>query len=78
MIKSFKIQSFITLLMFLLILVNIQELVPSPPFVTMVLSSSSKPLPFVTAAISLMSFQNSVSFCFFILILTLWFPPEKL
>ncbi|EEC66579.1 hypothetical protein OsI_32774 [Oryza sativa Indica Group] len=36
-----------------------EELVPSPPFVTMVLSSSSKPLPFVTAAISLMSFQNS-------------------
>ncbi|XP_040384027.1 uncharacterized protein LOC102721481 isoform X2 [Oryza brachyantha] len=36
-----------------------EELVPCPPFVTMILSSSSKPLPFITAAISLMSIQNS-------------------
>ncbi|KAF0930438.1 hypothetical protein E2562_032778 [Oryza meyeriana var. granulata] len=36
-----------------------EELVPSPPFVTMILSSSSKPLPFIPTAISLMSFQNS-------------------
>jgi hypothetical protein len=34
---------------------------PVAPFVTMVLSSSSKPFPFVTATISAMSFQNSVS-----------------
>ncbi|KAG8095470.1 hypothetical protein GUJ93_ZPchr0012g19950 [Zizania palustris] len=37
-----------------------EELAPNPPFVTMVLSSS-KPFPFVTTAISLICFQNSVS-----------------
>ncbi|KQJ96095.1 uncharacterized protein LOC100837705 isoform X4 [Brachypodium distachyon] len=39
---------------------NLPEgLMPVPPFVTMVLSSSLKPFPFVAAAISSMSFQNS-------------------
>ncbi|XP_051206671.1 uncharacterized protein [Lolium perenne] len=36
-----------------------EEFMPVAPFVTMVLSSSSKPFPFVTATISAMSFQNS-------------------
>jgi hypothetical protein len=36
-----------------------EELMPVAPFVTLVFSSSSKPFPFVTAAISSMSSQNS-------------------
>ncbi|CAM0911170.1 unnamed protein product [Alopecurus aequalis] len=36
-----------------------EELMPVAPFVTMVLSSSSRPFPFITAAISSMSVQNS-------------------
>ncbi|TVU31165.1 hypothetical protein EJB05_22840, partial [Eragrostis curvula] len=36
-----------------------EDLMPHPPFVTMVLSSSLKPFSFVTALISLMSSQNS-------------------
>ncbi|XP_048540938.1 uncharacterized protein LOC125520147 [Triticum urartu] len=36
-----------------------EDLMPVAPFVTLVLSSSLKPLPFITATISSMSFQNS-------------------
>jgi len=36
-----------------------EELMPVAPFVTLVFSSSSKPFPFVTAAISSMSSHNS-------------------
>ncbi|KAI4976566.1 hypothetical protein ZWY2020_050173 [Hordeum vulgare] len=35
-----------------------EDLMPVAPFVTLVLSSSLKPLPFITATISSMSFQN--------------------
>ena len=38
-----------------------QDLLPNPPFITMVLSSSLKPFSFITALISLMSFHNPVS-----------------
>ncbi|XP_062205788.1 uncharacterized protein LOC133907725 isoform X2 [Phragmites australis] len=36
-----------------------EDILPNPPFITMVLSSSLKPFSFVTAIMSLMSFQNS-------------------